>query len=237
MEDVLSVVVLPLLCSLPLRKRIVSIDDLSSWRWRVAGRLLRRKILSLKNSMRSLNVRELDLIPRTLLNLCLVITLLSVLNKSKEIETSKKIVQIQSNQISLQSSQIDSLTYELNTLKQQSQIYPEDYFSLREFDSKDTPGSGVRIDSQLLLKLAELQHRIDYDIEINSAYRTRNRNALVGGARESAHLSGRAVDIKVLNNEQRYQIVKNAVELGFTRIGIHRRFIHLDVSSKGDRSI
>ena len=42
------------------------------------------------------------------------------------------------------------------------------------------------------------------------------------------HAQGIAADIKITNAAHRFNIVKNAVKLGFTGIGIANTFIHVD---------
>lgn len=87
------------------------------------------------------------------------------------------------------------------------------------------------MDSTLLHKLALLNIYIDEELTVNSAYRTAARNTRAGGVHNSAHKTGDAVDIRVLGTEARYKVIKKAIELGIPRIGIHERFIHLDVDT------
>ena len=68
---------------------------------------------------------------------------------------------------------------------------------------------------------------------ISSGYRCEKRNAKVGGAPNSAHLRGLAVDIKIPNNEYRYRLLKIAMLFDIPRIGIGKDFVHLDI----DRSL
>ena len=68
---------------------------------------------------------------------------------------------------------------------------------------------------------------------INSGYRCEKHNKKVGGAPNSAHLRGLAVDIKIPNNEYRYRLLKIAILFDIPRIGIGKDFVHLDI----DRSL
>src|SRR5699024_4417121 len=69
-------------------------------------------------------------------------------------------------------------------------------FKLREFACKD--GSNlVKVDKNLLNKLQALRDRIKRPIIITSGYRTESHNRKVGGSKNSQHLYGKAVDIKV----------------------------------------
>jgi uncharacterized protein YcbK (DUF882 family) len=49
-----------------------------------------------------------------------------------------------------------------------------------------------------------------------------------GGEEQSFHLVGLAVDILCTDSQLRYRVVKAAINLGVTGIGIGRTFIHLD---------
>ncbi len=60
-----------------------------------------------------------------------------------------------------------------------------------------------------------------------SGYRCWKHNLEVGSASDN-HPSGHAVDIKCTDSRSRYKIVKALLDVGFTRIGIHKAFIHVD---------
>jgi len=123
------------------------------------------------------------------------------------------------------------LTYQINTIKFQSEIDPFIYYTEDDFDSPDKKGTNKLMDSTLLHKLALLNVYIDEELKVNSAYRTYARNVRAGGVHNSAHKTGDAVDIRVLETKARYAIIKKAIELEIPRIGIHKRFIHLDVDT------
>ncbi len=100
-------------------------------------------------------------------------------------------------------------------------------FKLKEFQCKD--GSQlVKIDSQLLHKLQELRDEIGKPIIINSGYRTESYNKKIGGVKNSYHIQGKAVDIRV-NGMKPEQVAKIAEKIGFNGIGIYKTFVHLDV--------
>lgn len=146
-------------------------------------------------------------------------------------ERTTGIISIQSRTIQKQNQAIDSLTFKYNTLKFQSEVDPFIYYTPEEFDSPDKKGTNELMDSILLHKLALLNIYIDEELTVNSAYRTSARNRQAGGVHDSAHKSGEAVDIRVLNSAARFKVVQKAIELGIPRIGIHKRFIHLDVDT------
>lgn len=63
---------------------------------------------------------------------------------------------------------------------------------------------------------------------ITSAYRSVEHDQKKGRSGKGAHPKGRALDIRARNSRERYLIVKAALEVGFTRIGIHEGFVHVD---------
>ena len=103
------------------------------------------------------------------------------------------------------------------------------------FDSKDIIGSGRCIDRTLLKKLLLLEKRTGYPVlkNINSAVRSPFWNKKVGGVSDSAHLITKcqAVDIKASSTYIRNLLVVQAYNLGFTRIGVGKTFVHLDVDT------
>jgi len=99
-------------------------------------------------------------------------------------------------------------------------------FKLKEFQCKDGSNQVV-LDSQLLNKLQELRDLLNKPIIINSAYRNKEYNKKVGGAANSQHLFGRAVDIKV-NGMDPHEVARVAEVIRFGGIGIYPSFVHLD---------
>lgn len=100
-------------------------------------------------------------------------------------------------------------------------------FKLREFQCKD--GSQlVKLDSELLDRLQKLRDRINRPIIITSGYRTVSHNKKVGGASNSQHLYGKAVDI-VVNGMSPKTLANHAEMVGFKGIGIYKTFVHVDV--------
>ncbi|MFC4636599.1 D-Ala-D-Ala carboxypeptidase family metallohydrolase [Dokdonia ponticola] len=118
---------------------------------------------------------------------------------------------------------------ESKTKKQKSRID----FSV--FDSKDIAGSGRCIDRSLLKRLQLLEKRTGYAVlkNINSAVRSHFWNKKVGGVSNSAHLitKCKAVDIRAPTRAIRNLLVVQAYNLGFTRIGVGKTFVHLDVDT------
>lgn len=65
---------------------------------------------------------------------------------------------------------------------------------------------------------------------ISSGFRTPEHNTEVGGVANSAHLTGEAADVACVNSQRRLRILIGAIIAGFTRIGIAKDHIHLDIS-------
>lgn len=63
---------------------------------------------------------------------------------------------------------------------------------------------------------------------INSAYRTAKYNAMVGGAKRSMHMQGKAFDIALGSIGPIEKFVAAAVKHGFVGFGLYNSFIHID---------
>lgn len=97
------------------------------------------------------------------------------------------------------------------------------------------------MDVLLLIKLEKLRVLYGKPMKINSACRCRAHNADVKGKPNSFHIttkktSCKAVDISATNAQDKFEIVKLALQSGFTGIGINPLFIHLDIreATNGD---
>ena len=102
------------------------------------------------------------------------------------------------------------------------------YFEQNEFDSPDELGSGEKMDATFLFKVDSARHLAGIPFKVNSGYRTKEHNEEVGGVNGSSHTKGLAVDIGCGDGSSRFKIVKAAMDVGITRIGVSGSFIHLD---------
>ena len=105
------------------------------------------------------------------------------------------------------------------------------FFKPSEFDSKDVPGSGfLGMDHRFVEALDVLRAAWGKPIGINSGFRTKTRNALVGGKPNSAHLRGLAADCKTNGIQETIRFALFAASNGFTRIGVDLKghYVHLD---------
>ena len=101
----------------------------------------------------------------------------------------------------------------------------------KELDNLD------KMDKTFLLKLDEARERAGIPFVINSAYRSPEHNAKIGGKPNSSHLKGLAVDISVTNSRQRFIVLNALLEVGFTRIGIADTFLHVDLSTDKSQQV
>lgn len=105
------------------------------------------------------------------------------------------------------------------------------HFDISEFDSPDKKGSGKYMDKTFLSMIDEARGIARIPFKINSGYRTRKRNKRVGGVSNSSHLKGLACDIRCVDSNTRYLIINALRDVGFTRIGIAKTFIHCDIDT------
>jgi len=100
------------------------------------------------------------------------------------------------------------------------------YFSQGEF-AMDGQNVFQHMNQTFLALLDECRHIAGVKMKINSCYRSPEKNKAVGGAPNSMHLLGRAVDIEAKNGTVRMKIVRAALSLGLT-VGIMENAVHLD---------
>ena len=106
------------------------------------------------------------------------------------------------------------------------------FFTVQEFDSDDSPDSGLKMNIEFLKILDSIRKDCSFPFTINSGFRTPVKNALVGGKESSAHLDGLAADIKIIDSQQRFKLISTAIKYGITRVGIASTYVHLDIDFK-----
>lgn len=72
---------------------------------------------------------------------------------------------------------------------------------------------------------------------VTSGLRSVEKNKEIGGVEDSSHLSGLGVDIRCSSSRERFLIIKGALVAGFTRIGVKKGHIHLDIDSTKEEEI
>jgi len=112
-----------------------------------------------------------------------------------------------------------------------------EHFYMSEYQCKD---GSMFIELELVEKVEQLRKILGRPIIINSGYRSPEYNVKIGGASNSQHIYGRAVDIQKFDGLSDEFIETLAVMLGFRGIGIYNNFYHLDIReeliNKVDRS-
>ena len=112
-----------------------------------------------------------------------------------------------------------------------------DYFSFSELKCDGT--GECNMDEDFMKRLVDLRHEFNKPMIISSAYRHISYNQVIGGAKNSPHLYGKAVDVLV-SGKAAYRLMKMAMEHGFTGIGISQkgphegRFLHIDTMDNSD---
>ena len=101
------------------------------------------------------------------------------------------------------------------------------YFKISEFDSKDEPGSGSKMQPSTLAMIDAARGFAGIPFTVNSGYRSPNHNASVGGSKTSSHMGGWAVDIAV-NSNTKAIIISACKRAGFVRMGVGKTFVHVD---------
>lgn len=109
------------------------------------------------------------------------------------------------------------------------------YFKRKELECKCC--GTCLIDDELLSRLNQARESAGIPFILNSAYRCQKHNDAVGGSPTSSHVYGKAVDIRIKNNNQRFIILTALLNAGFTRIGVGKSFIHVDCDGSKSQKV
>jgi zinc D-Ala-D-Ala carboxypeptidase len=102
-------------------------------------------------------------------------------------------------------------------------------------NENDFKGNMDKMDPVLLAMLDDLREEYGYPIILNSSYRSPDHPIEAKKNKPGEHTYGAAVDIKCIGGEATFKLVKAAIEVGFTRIGISRKsnFVHVGIGYPG----
>ena len=101
------------------------------------------------------------------------------------------------------------------------------YFTLEEFDCQETGDNRMEMD--FLVKLDALRGACGFPFEITSGYRHPTLHPLEAKKEiPGSHAQGIAADIRIINSAHRHTLVRTALDMGFTGIGVADTFIHVD---------
>ncbi len=101
------------------------------------------------------------------------------------------------------------------------------YFSRKEFDCQETGEN--QMSPEFLNMLDILREEANFPFVITSGYRSPNHSIEAKKAKAGTHAQGIAADIRVNSGAERMVIIKAALVLGFTGIGVAETFVHLDI--------
>ena len=103
------------------------------------------------------------------------------------------------------------------------------YFTESEFNEFE------QMNPELLEKLDQLREAYGYPIKLTSTYRSPDHPIEAKKSKPGEHAYGAAVDIACVGGEATFKLVKAAIEVGFTRIGISRKnnFVHVGIGYEG----
>jgi uncharacterized protein YcbK (DUF882 family) len=104
---------------------------------------------------------------------------------------------------------------------------PVKYFELSEFNCQHTGNNEMK--PEFLEKLDQLRHVCGFPFVVTSGYRDPSHPIEAAKDIPGTHASGIAADIRVVSSNKRFRLVKEALALGFTGIGVDPSFIHLDI--------
>jgi uncharacterized protein YcbK (DUF882 family) len=102
------------------------------------------------------------------------------------------------------------------------------HFHLSEFVCRHC-GEVNELAARRLASRLELAREFAGPMTIVSGFRCPANNNACGGKPNSQHLLGLAVDILVISDGHRFQLVKALLDSGFKRIGIGKSIVHADI--------
>ena len=100
------------------------------------------------------------------------------------------------------------------------------YFKLSDFDCQETGENGMQ--GSFIEELDKLREVCGFPFIITSGFRSLEHSLEKVKSAPGTHCKGLAADIRVANGSERMMIVKHALSLGFTGIGVAKSFIHVD---------
>lgn len=111
-------------------------------------------------------------------------------------------------------------------------LYPKTAWRWKDFTAREMAcrGTGkLAIDEDAMDKLQALRDRLGRPVIVNSAFRSKEHNTAVGGAKASLHLKARAFDVR-MDNHDPHEFRRAAEAVGFTGFGGYRKqgFMHID---------
>jgi len=100
------------------------------------------------------------------------------------------------------------------------------YFKIEEFDCQETGDN--EMDVSFVHRLDQLRENCGFPFSITSGFRSKEHSIEKRKAKPGTHTKGIAADIYHSDGVKMRKIVEEALKMGFTGIGIHATFIHVD---------
>lgn len=100
------------------------------------------------------------------------------------------------------------------------------YFAYKEFNCQETGEN--HMEPEFLSKLDSLREYCGFPFVITSGYRSPSHPIEAKKDVPGTHAQGIAADIKTTNAAHRYTLIREALSMGFTGIGVAGDFIHVD---------
>lgn len=99
-------------------------------------------------------------------------------------------------------------------------------------------GCGLyNMNPQIIEDLQSFRNYIGSPVVINSGSRCPYHNHVEGGTNHSAHLTGDAVDIKVVSSQDRFQVLEFFFNMEYKRFGIGNGFVHVDLNEDNPQEV
>lgn len=108
---------------------------------------------------------------------------------------------------------------------------PQEIKKLSELDLMHcVPSCGLNaLNPALIDAIIMAQKMAGFQFTITSAFRSQEWERNKGRKGTSSHCRGLAVDVSTVDSHTRFKVVAAAIYAGIPRIGIGKRFVHLDI--------
>ena len=90
------------------------------------------------------------------------------------------------------------------------------------------------LDRELCAMLDQARHHANTPFILTSTLRSPESSI---GVKDSAHLTGKAVDIRITDSVARFKIVRGLILAGFTRIGVYDKHAHADIDETKPQNV